>query len=375
MNATTTPETTALALSSASAGALLMSDASMDRLERIADLMASGKTTVPAHLRGNKGDCFAICLQSMQWGMNPFSVAQKTHLVNGTLGYEAQLVAAVINNSGVVKDRFHFDWFGPWEQVIGKFIIKKNAEGKEYRNPGWSMADEEGCGITVWATLRGETEPRMLKLLLAQARVRNSTLWADDPKQQLAYLAQKRWSRLYAPDVILGVYTADELAESNEKFMGMVDEVGTPPPPPPPAPASYEQAKFEHNFASWAKVIAAGAKTPDDYIAFNATRGTPLTEEQIQRLRAVRVHKAEEATDVQEKSPPPAPPAPASAAAPSADAKPAPTFAMVADRIAKAQRQSDLEGMDELIGAIADAGQRGELAAKLNKRSDELPPF
>lgn len=370
MNATTTPETTALALSSASAGALLMSDASMDRLERIAELMASGKTTVPAHLRGNKGDCFAICLQSMQWGMNPFSVAQKTHLVNGTLGYEAQLVAAVINNSGVVKDRFHFDWFGPWEQVIGKFIIKKNSEGKEYRQPGWSMADEEGCGITVWATLRGEAEPRMLKLLLAQARVRNSTLWADDPKQQLAYLAQKRWSRLYAPDVILGVYTADELAESNEKFMGMVDEVGAPPPP---APATYEQAKFDHNFPTWAKVIAAGTKTAEDFVTFNATRGTPLSDEQIQRLRAVRVNKAEEATDVQEKSPPPTPPAPA--AAPSAGAKPPPTFAMVADRIAKAQRQSDLEGMDELIGAIVDAGQRGELAAKLNKRSDELPPF
>ncbi|SPX63869.1 Uncharacterised protein [Leclercia adecarboxylata] len=36
----------------------------------------------------------AIIMQAMQWGMNPYAVAQKTHLVNGVLGYEAQLVNA-----------------------------------------------------------------------------------------------------------------------------------------------------------------------------------------------------------------------------------------------------------------------------------------
>ena len=199
MNALTAPQVgTSLSPASASAGALLMDMAAMERLERIAELMASGKTTVPQHLRGSKGDCFAITLQSMQWGMNPFAVAQKTHLVNGTLGYEAQLVAAVINSSGLVKDRFQFEWYGPWEKVIGKFSIHKGDKG-EYRKPAWTMADEEGCGVRVWATLKGEVNPRTLELLLAQAKTRNSTLWADDPKQQLAYLAQKRWLACLPP--------------------------------------------------------------------------------------------------------------------------------------------------------------------------------
>ena len=46
--------------------------------------------------------------------------------------------------------------------------------------------------------------------------VRNSPLWVSDPRQQLAYLAIKRWSRLYTPDVILGVYTPDEIIEREE---------------------------------------------------------------------------------------------------------------------------------------------------------------
>ncbi|MGL5267172.1 MAG: recombinase RecT, partial [Plesiomonas shigelloides] len=85
----------------------------MASIDRLADMMASGKATVPQHLRGNKADCYAICLQALQWGMNPFPVAQKTHLVNGTLGYEAQLVNAVVVNSGVIKGRFDYEFFGP----------------------------------------------------------------------------------------------------------------------------------------------------------------------------------------------------------------------------------------------------------------------
>ncbi|MNC30976.1 RecT family protein [compost metagenome] len=79
------------------------------------------------------------------------------------------------------------------------------------------MADEAGIGIVIRATLKGEDQPRELDLLLAQARTRNSTLWADDPRQQLAYLAVKRWARLFCPDVILGVYTPDELEDRQEK--------------------------------------------------------------------------------------------------------------------------------------------------------------
>ena len=147
MNAVANTENNALAVNSASSFSLLMDPNSLDRLERVADLMASNKTTVPAHLRGSKGDCFAIVLQAMQWGMNPFAVAQKTHLVNGTLGYEAQLVAAVINSSGAVKDRFKFEFYGPWEKVIGKFIVKKGDKG-EYRVPGWTFAARRTDGQT-----------------------------------------------------------------------------------------------------------------------------------------------------------------------------------------------------------------------------------
>ncbi|CCN38192.1 putative DNA single-strand annealing protein RecT-like [Vibrio nigripulchritudo SO65] len=208
------PDNTSLAFDVAT---MMFNPDLMGRLERFAELMATGKSTIPTHLRGSPGDCLAITIQSMQWRMNPHAVAQKTHLVNGTLGYEAQLVNAVVTAMAPTKDRINYEWFGDWHKVIGKFATRQNGSGKSYQAPNWKPEDEQGLGVRAWATLKGEDEPRVLELLLTQAQVRNSTLWASDPKQQLAYLAVKRWARLHTPDVIMGVYTPDELEPVEEK--------------------------------------------------------------------------------------------------------------------------------------------------------------
>ncbi|PLD59038.1 recombinase RecT [Klebsiella pneumoniae] len=176
--------------------AAIFSPEGMDRLVRFATLMADSKATVPAHLAGKPADCLAVTMQAAQWGMNPFAVAQKTHVVNGTLGYEAQLVNAVVSSSNLLATRLNYKWEGDWSKV----------SGKTDKSPSLT--------VTVWATLKGESEPRTLTISMAQAGVRNSPLWEQDPRQQLAYLCVKRWARLHAPDVLLGVYTPDELQEA-----------------------------------------------------------------------------------------------------------------------------------------------------------------
>lgn len=140
----------------------VFSPQSLAAIQTFSQVMASGMATVPEHLRGNPSDCMAITMQAMQWQMNPYAVAQKTFVVNGVLGYEAQLVNAVISTRGPLTGRIEYDWFGPWEKIIGKFEIRKSDKGKEYRVPGWKLADENGIGVRVQATLRGESKPRVL---------------------------------------------------------------------------------------------------------------------------------------------------------------------------------------------------------------------
>ncbi|ENL2968357.1 recombinase RecT [Escherichia coli] len=176
--------------------AAIFSPEGMNQLVRFAELMSQSKATVPKHLEGKPADCLAVTMQAAQWGMNPFAVAQKTHVVNGTLGYEAQLVNAVVSSSSLLATRLNYRWSGDWS----------NVNGKTDKSPNLT--------VTVSAVLKGESEPRELTISMAQAGVRNSPLWEQDPRQQLAYLCTKRWARLHAPDVLLGVYTPDELQET-----------------------------------------------------------------------------------------------------------------------------------------------------------------
>jgi len=264
-----------------STSALVLDGDSLDKMMRLAEVMATGRATLPKHFNGNPADCLAVVMQSMQWKMNPFAVAQKTHLVNGVLGYEAQLVNAVITTCAPVVDRLHYEWYGAWDKVIGKFTIKNGDKG-EYRVPGWKLEDEQGLGVKVWATFRGEEEPRVLELLLAQARTRNSTLWADDPRQQLAYLATKRWSRLYCPDVILGVYSPDELEETAPTIRDVSPARGAAPAELPP----YPDEKLAENLPKWQVAVDAGRSAPDHLIATVSSKFT-LSEEQIAKIKAL----------------------------------------------------------------------------------------
>lgn len=197
----------------------------LTQLQAVAGLMAQASVTVPEHLRGNPADCMAIIMQAMQWGMNPYAVAQKTHLVNGVLGYEAQLVNAVISSSNAILGRFHYEYEGDWSKCsrTREEVVKKPAKGggtyeKKEIVRGWTSEDEHGLSVRVGAVLRGESEITWGEpVYLSSVITRNSPLWVSNPKQQIAYLALKYWARLYCPAVVLGVYTPDEVEQRTEK--------------------------------------------------------------------------------------------------------------------------------------------------------------
>jgi len=250
----------------------MMEGDAMDKMLELAKQMATSKLSVPEHLRGNIGDCLAIITQAMLWNMNPFAVAQKTHVVSGRLGYEAQLVIAVVQNSGAIRGAFHF----------------------ESRGEGATVETRAG------AVLRGETEITWCEWLsAASVTTKNSPLWKTNPRQQMSYLQAKNWSRLYCPGAILGVYTADELEDSPAPLAGRsVDpetgEIGAPKRPELPP---YSAEAFEKNLPAWSKLVADGKKTPGDLLATLSTKAT-FTEEQKARVMSLKVA-------------PPAPPPPA----------------------------------------------------------------
>ncbi len=250
----------------------MMEGNNLDKALTLATQMAEARLTIPKHLVGNVGDCLAIVTQAMLWNMNPFAVAQKTHIVNGTLGYEAQLVNAVVQNSGAVR----------------------GAPVYEYRGDGNTLECRVGF------VLRGQAEVTFGEWLSINApTTKNSPLWKTNPKQQLGYLQIKNWARAYCPGAILGVYTVDELADGLADAAG--DAAATPSPAPAPRAAElpfYAMADFEKNLPAWTKLVADGKKTAQALLATLSTKAQ-FTEEQKAAVLSLKPRPVD----------PPAPPA------------------------------------------------------------------
>jgi len=166
-------------------GRTMFAPTTLGEAMELAKMLSIAHGAVPPHLRGRPGDCLAIVMQSGRWGMDPFAVALKSYFVNDRIAYEAQLVNAVCNTLAPLDGRLHVEWSG---------------EG-------------EGLWCRVSGKLKGDPRDKVVEQDLRTIKTRNSPLWNQSPKQQLAYYTTRLWVRLYCPEVLLGVYTPDELQE------------------------------------------------------------------------------------------------------------------------------------------------------------------
>lgn len=191
-----TDTTRSLAISNGAGG---LAFANANEAMEFAKLMALSQVAVPRHLRANPGACLAVVIQSIEWRMSPYAVANKSYSVNDRLAYESQLVQAVILQRAPIKGRFRFTFTG---------------EGQNRR-----------CRVEV-TTTDGEVVDYESPLI-ADIPVKNSPLWKGDPDQQLTYYSGRALCRRHFPDVLLGVYTRDEI-EDEERGPEQARDI-TPP--------------------------------------------------------------------------------------------------------------------------------------------------
>lgn len=338
---------------------LLMDFAKINAMQSLAEAMATAAIAVPQHFRGKPGDCLAVVMQAAQWGMNPFAVAQKTHVVNGALGYEAQLVNAVVQASGAIDGRFHY----------------------EYRGEGANVECRVG------AVIRGERDITWGEWLsAASVTTKNSPLWKTNPKQQLGYLQVKNWARAHTPGAILGVYSTDELEDFPVRDMGTAEVVETFQ-----APAASKTESMRNKIA--AKRGKAGEEVTLDSVlkAIEAARNNAdLTKaaeqavtlgndedkakaraaysEKLAELKRAATQPNPETGEIQD----PDDEALRQVEQGTAGGDPVMTYAEVADKLNKATNEDQLAEAADLIQYVGSTTQRDELGGVYKRKADEF---
>lgn len=166
------------------------------QIQNMAELMEFAKTmaiagqAVPPHCRNQVGLCLAVCLQALEWRMSPFAVANKSYAVNDRIAYESQLIHAVIEQRAPITGRLRHEFIG---------------EG-----------DKRQC--RVWAFDKNESEPlSYTSPVISVITPKNSPLWKSKPDLQLYYNTSRDWARVYYPDVIMGVYSDDEIERDGDR--------------------------------------------------------------------------------------------------------------------------------------------------------------
>lgn len=158
----------------------------MSEVIEFAKLMSLSGNAVPKHLQGNPGMCLAVCVQALEWRFSPFAVANKSYEVQQRLSFESQLIHAVIEQRAPITGRLRhkFEGEGDERRCIISATLRETGEALEYISPPF-----------------GKITPK------------NSPLWKSKPDLQLYYNTSRDFCRVYFPDVLLGVYTEDELRD------------------------------------------------------------------------------------------------------------------------------------------------------------------
>lgn len=186
---------------------IMLDEKLFGRVQMMADMMSKSKTT-PEHLRGSVPACFDVVGRALTWGLYPPAVAQATFDAGaGKLGYEAKLVQAIMENSGLLEEPIDAEFKGDWSKVTGKSVNKQSKKdpNKWYRAAAYEDRDEEGLSVVVSAKVKGRPNRQSFELMMKQCQPRNSTLWATDPKTQTYYVAVRRFASVVCPSLVMGV--------------------------------------------------------------------------------------------------------------------------------------------------------------------------
>lgn len=271
---------------------------------------------VPKDFKGKP----ANCLIAMQWGselgLKPLQAMQNLAVINGRPSLWGDAVLALVLASPVCEYVI--------ETVEGDTsICRAKRKGSPEQIRTFSDADAKAAGLLGKQGPWTQYKPRM-----RQMRARAFCL------------------RDVFADVLRGLPVAEELMDVPEKHMGMVDDL-TPATKKAAAQAETLPLCSEELFATrlpeWQKAIADKRATVESVLAKAATKYT-LTEAQKDAIHGK--------------------PAPAAVSTVS--------FAVVADQMNKAADVDALDAAADLIGEVADAGQRVELTAKYDARRVEL---
>ena len=178
-------------------------EANFATAQRMAKALAAS-TLVPAEYRNNIPNVVIAMELAGRIGASPFAVMQNIDIIHGRPSWRATFLIATVNTCGRFTP-LKFQWTRDTNgKAIGCRAYARERESGvlcEGAEITWEMVKAEG-----WLDKKGSK-------------------WKTMSEQMFMYRAAAFWTRVYAPELSLGMHTRDEVED-----MGPAIEVGNPRP-------------------------------------------------------------------------------------------------------------------------------------------------
>lgn len=162
---------------------------SFELMQRGAKLLTSSDL-VPQQFRGNLANCVIALNMANRIGADPLMVMQNLYVVHGSPSWSSKFLIATINTCGRFS-ALRYEWRGePGTDNYGCrawAIEKATGERLDGIWVDWKMVKAEG-----WSS-------------------KNGSKWKTMPDQMFVYRAAAFWQRAYAPELGMGLQTAEEM--------------------------------------------------------------------------------------------------------------------------------------------------------------------
>jgi hypothetical protein len=174
---------------------IVRENAAFEMLQRQAKMFASS-TLVPKEFQGNIANCAIGISIAKRLNADPFMVLQNVDIIHGRPSFRATFLIAMVNAAGR---------FEPLQ------FRMEGTEGKPDRSCiAWTKSKADGAIL----------ESPKITLEMAKSEgwsTKTGSKWITMPELMLRYRAAAFFARLYAPDITLGMMTAEEVQDVAER--------------------------------------------------------------------------------------------------------------------------------------------------------------
>lgn len=162
---------------------------SFEDAQRIAGAL-SKSTLVPRDYQGNVANTMIALEMAQRVNASPMAVMQNLYIIHGRPSWSSQFTIAALNGCGR---------FSPL-----RFSVRGEGDNKECYAWAYDKDDGEKLAGPVVSIAMAKAEGWYSK---------NGSKWKTMPDLMLRYRAAKFFGNLYAPDIMMGMHTEDEVRD------------------------------------------------------------------------------------------------------------------------------------------------------------------